>query len=128
MHHPTDRITHTTAFVIPVVEHWLCSTHCGLESNIYIYIYIYYGVFWGVLVLFFCFWPKYINNVRDGIVNYILQILLNVNNIITYKNINRNCMFRLFVHFVRRRMEIKQRNSIIKESSTLKKKMGEHMK
>ena len=23
MHHPTDRITHTTAFVIPVVEHWL---------------------------------------------------------------------------------------------------------
>ena len=23
MHHPTDRITHITAFVIPVVEHWL---------------------------------------------------------------------------------------------------------
>ena len=23
MHHPRDRITHTTAFVIPVVEHWL---------------------------------------------------------------------------------------------------------
>ena len=23
MHHPTDRITHTTAFVIPVVGHWL---------------------------------------------------------------------------------------------------------
>ena len=23
MHHPTDRITHTTAFVRPVVEHWL---------------------------------------------------------------------------------------------------------
>ena len=23
MHHPTDRITHTTAFVKPVVEHWL---------------------------------------------------------------------------------------------------------
>ena len=23
MHYPTDRITHTTAFVIPVVEHWL---------------------------------------------------------------------------------------------------------
>ena len=22
MHHPTDRIAHTTAFVIPVVEHW----------------------------------------------------------------------------------------------------------
>ena len=22
-HHPTDRMTHTTAFVIPVVEHWL---------------------------------------------------------------------------------------------------------
>ena len=23
MHHPTDRITHTTPFVTPVVEHWL---------------------------------------------------------------------------------------------------------
>ena len=23
MHHHTDRITHTTAFVTPVVEHWL---------------------------------------------------------------------------------------------------------
>ena len=23
MHHPTDRITHTTALVTPVVEHWL---------------------------------------------------------------------------------------------------------
>ena len=23
MHHPTDRITHTTAFVTPVVEQWL---------------------------------------------------------------------------------------------------------
>ena len=23
VHHPTDRITHTTTFVTPVVEHWL---------------------------------------------------------------------------------------------------------
>ena len=23
MHHPTDRIAHTTAFVAPIVEHWL---------------------------------------------------------------------------------------------------------
>ena len=23
MHHPTERITHTTAFVTPVVDHWL---------------------------------------------------------------------------------------------------------
>ena len=23
MHHPTDRITHITAFVTPVVDHWL---------------------------------------------------------------------------------------------------------
>ena len=23
MHYPTDRMTHTTAFVTPVVEHWL---------------------------------------------------------------------------------------------------------
>ena len=25
MHHPTDRIAHTMAFVTPVVEHWLVS-------------------------------------------------------------------------------------------------------
>ena len=30
MHHPTDRITHTSAFATPVVEHWLR----------YIYIYL----------------------------------------------------------------------------------------
>ena len=23
MHHPTDRVAHTTSFVTPVVEHWL---------------------------------------------------------------------------------------------------------
>ena len=23
MHHPTDRMAHTTAFVTPVMEHWL---------------------------------------------------------------------------------------------------------
>ena len=23
MHHPTDRTAHTTAFAIPVMEHWL---------------------------------------------------------------------------------------------------------
>ena len=26
MHHPTDRITHTTTFVTPVVEHWPIET------------------------------------------------------------------------------------------------------
>ena len=30
MHHPTDRITHTTAFVTPVVEHWLIPPGQGL--------------------------------------------------------------------------------------------------
>ena len=32
MHHPTDRITHTTAFVTPVVEHWM--ERVRQESNI----------------------------------------------------------------------------------------------
>ena len=60
MHHPTDRITHTTAFVTPVVEHWLeigqwvhhegsivhrtmseRSYHGATFRSIYIYIYIY---------------------------------------------------------------------------------------
>ena len=33
MHHATDKITHTTAFVTPVVEHWL-ERDCGLKKNI----------------------------------------------------------------------------------------------
>ena len=32
MHHPTDRIAHTTAFVTPVVEHWLLKTDGLTES------------------------------------------------------------------------------------------------
>ena len=37
MHHPTDRIAHTTAFVTPVAVHWLERE----IAFIYIYIYIY---------------------------------------------------------------------------------------
>ena len=33
MHHPTDRITHTTAFVTPVVEHWLERESMERESE-----------------------------------------------------------------------------------------------
>ena len=33
MHHPTDRITHTMAFVTPVVEHWLEQEEILLERN-----------------------------------------------------------------------------------------------
>ena len=29
MHHPTDRIAHTTAFVTPVVELWLERVYCS---------------------------------------------------------------------------------------------------
>ena len=29
MHHPTDRIAHTIAFVTPVVEHWLEQEQTG---------------------------------------------------------------------------------------------------
>ena len=32
MHHPTDRIIHTTAFVSPVVEHWLDREIANKES------------------------------------------------------------------------------------------------
>ena len=46
MHHHTDRITHTAAFVTPVVEHWLereiaqwvRGTICGSCTFVYIYI------------------------------------------------------------------------------------------
>ena len=30
MHHPTDRIAHITAFVTPVVEHWLEQEIAGM--------------------------------------------------------------------------------------------------
>ena len=33
MHHPTNRITHTTAFVTPVVEHWLLREQGALFSG-----------------------------------------------------------------------------------------------
>ena len=34
MHHPTDRITHTTAFVTPVVEHWLERDGLGMSNSL----------------------------------------------------------------------------------------------
>ena len=35
MHHPTDRIIHRTAFVIPVVEHWLeRKIHLNIDAGI----------------------------------------------------------------------------------------------
>ena len=33
MHHPTDRIIHTTAFVTPVVEHWLREIERRKDEN-----------------------------------------------------------------------------------------------
>ena len=44
MHHPTDRITHTTAFVTPVVEHWLereIAQFQGSGAVVFIFIFIY---------------------------------------------------------------------------------------
>ena len=40
MHHPTDRIAHTTAFVTPVVEHWLKRNE-RKEQIIYAWMYTY---------------------------------------------------------------------------------------
>ena len=40
MHHPTDRIAHITAFVTPVVEHWLrreIEEYRGLSLNSFIH-------------------------------------------------------------------------------------------
>ena len=35
MHHPIDRITYTTSFITPVVEHWLnCSLNAFCNSNL----------------------------------------------------------------------------------------------
>ena len=45
MHHPTDKIIHTTAFVTPVVEHWLERENWGSAMLMYVWV-------WGSL---FCF-------------------------------------------------------------------------
>ena len=41
MHHPTDRISHTTAFVTPVVEHWLEQENWVTSDSNYTYIHTY---------------------------------------------------------------------------------------
>ena len=47
MHHPTDRIAHTTAFVTPVVEHWLereialCNSDVGDEFHSFSIVHLY---------------------------------------------------------------------------------------
>ena len=33
MYHPTDRITHTTAFFTPAVEHWLIDVNVGVDVS-----------------------------------------------------------------------------------------------
>ena len=49
MHHPTDRIAHTTAFVTPVVERKIAYSHKMLISLLInmvsvLYMYIYIGI------------------------------------------------------------------------------------
>ena len=46
MHHPTDRITHTTAFVTPVVEHWLEREIAQWETT---NVSLYNVLFWGLI-------------------------------------------------------------------------------
>ena len=45
MHHPTDRIAHTTAFVTPALEHWQEREIYFINSTLYIYIYIYIYIY-----------------------------------------------------------------------------------
>ena len=60
MHHPTDRIAHTMAFVTPVVEHWLereiAQWGVGLMSNYFI-----------ALVKSGDGWPQHRRPERDGL-------------------------------------------------------------
>ena len=39
MHHPIDRIAHTTAFIAPVVEHWLEREIMMMINNVYILVF-----------------------------------------------------------------------------------------
>ena len=39
MHHPTDRITHTMAFVTPIMEHWLEPEIAQWEVSYHVRIY-----------------------------------------------------------------------------------------
>ena len=70
MHHPTDRITHTKAFVTPVVEHWLERelmnwkriTHFSIVG-LFVFLVLFFvgffvvvfGRFFYCFFLFFCF-------------------------------------------------------------------------
>ena len=56
MHHPTDRIPHTTAFVTPVVEHWLereIAQGAGRDEELF-YFKSYYHGFTALLVSKYC--------------------------------------------------------------------------
>ena len=66
MHHPTDRITHTTAFVTPVVEHWLEREIAQWVHPFFFFPFYYLEDLWSrgcgliglslVLYLFICFY------------------------------------------------------------------------
>ena len=60
MHHPTDRITHTTAFVTRVVEHWL-------EREI-VYVYIYSFIVATLVVGMLCMnWHTFYSYANENI-------------------------------------------------------------
>ena len=46
MHHPTDEIAHTTAFVTPVVEHWLDDIEVVLKTKSYVRVEYQYHAIW----------------------------------------------------------------------------------
>ena len=87
MHHPTDRITHTTDFVTLVMEHWL-------EREIYMYvcIYIYVCVYVYMYVCIYMYMCIYV---------YICVYIICVNNLclnlivnLCLKNpTNHSCIF-----------------------------------
>ena len=56
MHHPTDMVAHTTAFVTPVVEHWL-EREIGQwvqHRNVRVYFSFFFFFFNSVLFHVFC--------------------------------------------------------------------------
>ena len=82
MHHPTDRIAHTTAFVTPVVEHWLKQEGVSIEG-----IYIYVCVCMPSIPTLSCSGQCSTTGVTKAVVCAILSVVCGILSIYIYKEV-----------------------------------------
>ena len=79
MHHPTDRITHTTVFVTPVVEHWLeQEILCwGFSYYLLLFVFCFFRFFSFCMILFYLiFLSNYFFSVIFLIINFYFYLFI----------------------------------------------------